>query len=209
MSDLFKFGHWRRRPISGSNEGARWVALIGRNPPNPCVPSLHRLCRRKPGSWELRRHALAFLLLLALLVTASPVAAKKRVRDLFGLKIGMSEESVHKKLKKSATQQKEEKDNGEEGEQEVWSVKKDDRFDYILTRFNRDHRLTLITVVARPNRVRYSDVAETKEATVASDGRNYSYRWKVERDGRQPAYLLIARGSSSEFLTSYSLYPAR
>jgi hypothetical protein len=161
------------------------------------------------GGWELRRHALSFLLLLTFVVTASPVSAKKRVRDLFGLKIGMSEESVHKKLKKIATQQKEEKEKEEEGEQEVWSLKKDDRFDYILTRFNRDHRLTLITVVARPNRVRYSDVAETKEATVASDGRNYSYRWKVERDGRQPAYLLIARGSSSEFLTSYSLYPAK
>ena len=142
---------------------------------------------------ELRRQTLSFLLLLTFLVTVSPVSAKKRVRDLFGLKIGMSEESVHKTLKKIAIQQKEEKEKEEEGEQEVWSLKKDDRFDYILTRFNRDHRLTLITVVARPNRVRYSDVAETKEATVASDGRNYSYRWKVEREGRQPAYLTFVR----------------
>jgi hypothetical protein len=157
----------------------------------------------------LRRQVVCFLLLLIFVVTASAVSAAKPVRDLFGLKIGMSEESVRKKLKKIATQQKEEKEKEEEGEQEVWSLKKDDRFDYILTRFNRDHRLTLITVVARPNRVRYSDIAQTKEATVASDGRNYSYRWKVERDGRQPAYLLIARGSSSEFLTSYSLYPAK
>jgi len=179
--------------------------VIGRDPPNPCVPSLHRL----PGRLELRRHALSFLLLLTFVVTASPVSAEKRVRDLFGLKIGMREESVHQKLKKIATQQKEEKEKEEEGEQEVWTLKRDDRFDYILTRFNSDHRLTLITVVARPNRVRYSDVAETKHATVASDGRNYSYRWKVERDGKQPAYLLIARGSSSEFLTSYSLYPAK
>ena len=169
------------------------------------MPSLHR----KPGRLELRRHALSFLLLLLLVLPASSVSAKKRASDLFGLKIGMSEEAVHKKLKKFATQQKEEKEKEEEGEQEVWSLKKDDRFDYILTRFNREHRLTLITVVARPNRVRYSDVADTKAATVASDGRNYSYRWKVERDGRQSAYLLIARGSSSEFLTSYSLYPAK
>ena len=168
------------------------------------MPSLHRLLE----GLELRRQSVCFLLLLTFVVTASPVSAAKPVRDLFGLKIGMSEESVRKKLKKIATQQKEEKEK-EEGEQEVWSLKRDDRFDYILTRFNRDHRLTLITVVARPNRVRYSDVAETKAATVASDGRNYSYRWKVERDGRQPAYLLIARGSSSEFLTSYSLYPAK
>jgi hypothetical protein len=197
----------------------RQVALIGRDLLNPCAPSLHRLWSLrhngaeilvcKPGRTQLRRHTLSFLLLLSFVITASPVSAKKRARDLFGLKIGMSEESVHKKLKKIATQQKEEKEKEEEGEQEVWSLKKDDRFDYILTRFNRDHRLTLITVVARPDRVRYSDVADTKEATVASDGRNYSYRWKVERDGRQPAYLLIARGSSSEFLTSYSLYPAK
>jgi hypothetical protein len=179
--------------------------VIRRNLLNPCVPSLHR----KPGRLELRRHALSFLLLLLLVLPASSVSAKKRASDLFGLKIGMSEEAVHRKLKKFATQQKEEKEKEEEGEQEVWSLKKDDRFDYILTRFNREHRLTLITVVARPNRVRYSDVADTKAATVASDGRNYSYRWKVERDGRQSAYLLIARGSSSEFLTSYSLYPAK
>jgi len=157
----------------------------------------------------LRSQAVSFLLLLTFVLSASPVSAAKPVRELFGLKIGMSEESVRKKLKKIATQQKEEKEKEEEGEQEVWSLKKDDRFDYILTRFNREHRLTLITVVARPNRVRYRDVADTKEATMASDGRNYSYRWKVERDGGQPAYLLIARGSSSEFLTSYSLYPAK
>ena len=157
----------------------------------------------------MRRQSVSFGLLLSLALSASSVSAAKPARDLFGLKIGMSEEAVHKKLKKIATQQKEEKEKEEESEQEVWTLKKDNRFDYILTRFNRDHRLTLITVVARPNRIRYSDVAETKEATVASDGRNYSYRWKVERDGRQPAYLLIARGSSSEFLTSYSLYPAK
>src|ERR1044072_9950903 len=114
-------------------------------------------------------------------MTASPVSAAKPVRDLFGLKIGMSEESVHKKLKKIASQQKEEKEKEQEGEQEVWSLKKDDRFDYILTRFNRDHQLMLITVVARPNRGRYSDVAETKEATVARHGRNYWDRWKGER----------------------------
>jgi len=157
----------------------------------------------------LRTPILPILLSLLLLLIGSPVFAKKQARDLFGLKIGMTEESVHERLRKIATQQKEEKEKEEEGEQEVWTLKKDDRFDYVLTRFNRQHRLTLITVVARPNRVKYTDVAETKDATVASDGRNYSYRWKVERDGKQQAYLLIARGSSSQFLTSYSLYPAK
>ena len=157
----------------------------------------------------MRRCFFPVLLLLLVAVNASVVSAKKRPRDLFGLKIGMTEEAVHKLLKKIATQQKEEKEKEEEGEQEVWTLERDGRFDYVLTRFNREHRLTLITVVARPNQVRYSDIAESADATVVSDGRNFSYKWKIKKDGSRPGYLLIARGSSSEFLTSYSLYPIK
>ena len=157
----------------------------------------------------MRRFLLPVLLLLLAALNAPPVSAKKRPADVLGLKIGMNEKAVHKRLRKIAIQQKEEKEKEEEGEQEVWTLKRDLRFDYVLTRFNREHRLTLITVVARPNQVQYSDIAKSADATVASDGRNFSYRWKIEKDGRQPGYLLIARGSSSEFLTSYSLYPLK
>ena len=152
---------------------------------------------------------LSYLLVLLLTVNASTVSAKKNPSDLFGLKIGMTEESVHERLRKIATQQKEEKEKEEEGEQEVWTLNRDNQFDYLLTRFNREHRLTLITVVAKPNRVRYTDLAESKAAKVATDGRNFSYKWKVDREGKEQSYLLIARGSSSQFLTSYSVYPAR
>jgi hypothetical protein len=64
-------------------------------------------------------------------------------------------------------------------------------------------------VVAHPNRVRYSDIANVDEAIKATDGTNYSVKWKVDADRNQPGYLIIARGSSPEFLTSYSLYPTR
>jgi hypothetical protein len=79
----------------------------------------------------------------------------------------------------------------------------------LLTRFSRDHRLILVTVVAHPNRVRYSDIANVDEAIKATDGNNYSYKWKVEAERKQPGYLLIARGSSREFLASYTVYPTR
>ena len=153
----------------------------------------------------------AFLLLLVFIVGTSAALAsgKKRPQDVLGLKIGMTEEAVHKHLRKFATQQKEEKDREEEGEQEVWILNSDDRFDYVLTRFNSEHRLIFVTVVARANRVRYSDIGASSEAKMATDGRNFSYRWKIDSDGKQQGYLLIARGSNAEFLTSYSLYPAR
>ncbi len=82
-------------------------------------------------------------------------------------------------------------------------------FDYLLTKFNREHRLRFVTVVAHPNRVRYGDIASVDEAIKATDGINYSYKWKVEPSKQERGYLLIARGSSPQFLTSYSLYYTR
>jgi hypothetical protein len=150
--------------------------------------------------------SLFILLLLGAVIQAKP---KGPPREVFGLRLGMSEESVHKRLRKIATQQKEEKESEEGGEQEVWVLKKDPRFNYLLTRFTQDHRLIFVTVVAHPNRVRYGDIANTDEATKATDGINYSYKWTVEPHKKQPGYLLIARGNSPEFLTSYSLYRTR
>jgi hypothetical protein len=148
-------------------------------------------------------------LFILVLVGAVVQAAEKPPREIFGLRLGMSEALVHKLLRKIASQQKEEREEEEGGEQEVWILKKDSRFNYLLTRFSQDHRLIFVTVVAHPNRVRYADIANVDEATKATDGTNYSYKWKVEAGRKQPGYLLIARGSSPEFLTSYSLYPTR
>jgi hypothetical protein len=153
--------------------------------------------------------SLVAFLIVAANLQAMPIAPKKPPRADFGLQLGMSEASTHKLLRKIATQQKEEREEEEGGEQEVWILKKDSRFNYLLTRFSRDHRLVLITVVAHANRVRYSDIANVNEAIKATDGANYSYKWKVEADRKQPGYLFIARGSNREFLTSYTVYPTR
>jgi hypothetical protein len=148
-------------------------------------------------------------LLLLLICIDIQAASTKPSREVFGLRLGMSEEAVHKRLRKIATQKKEEREEEEGGEQEVWILKKDARYNYLLTKFSREHRLILVTAVAHPNRVRYSDLGETKDATLATDGMNYSYKWKIAAQGKERAVLLIARGSSAEFLTSYSLYFSR
>ncbi len=137
-------------------------------------------------------------------VNAWPGASKKPSREVFGLRMGMSEESVHKRLRKIAVQRKEEKEE-KEGEQEVWTLKRDSRFNYLLTRFDRNHRLFFVMVVAHPNRVRYNELATIRNAEMATDGRNYSYKWKVQGNGREKGYLIAARGNSPEFLTSYFL----
>jgi len=152
-----------------------------------------------------------FLMTLLFLLISSNIhgAPAKPSREVFGLRLGMSEEAVHKRLRKIATQKKEEREEEEGGEQEVWILRKDARYNYLLTKFSREHRLILVTAVAHPNRVRYLDLGETKDATLATDGMNYSYKWKLAGQGKERAVLLIARGSSTEFLTSYSLYFSR
>ena len=156
----------------------------------------------------IQKGSLSILLMLSLFsgIRAAPAAPS---RDAFGLRLGMSEEAVHKRMRKIATQQKEEREEEEGGEQEVWVLKKDSRYNYLLTRFSREHRLILITVVAHPSRVRYSDLGDTKEANVATDGINYSYKWTIPGKGKERGVLLTARGNNAEFLNSYSLYYTR
>jgi len=146
-------------------------------------------------------------LLLSVIVSAVVSPAKQPPREFFGLSLGMNEETVHRRLRKIATQQKEEKEREEGGEQEVWILKRDSKFNYLLTKFSNEHRLTWITVVAHPNRVRYTDIASLELATKATDGINYSYKWTVTATKQHPAFLIIARGSTPDFLTSFSVYP--
>jgi hypothetical protein len=151
------------------------------------------------------------VLFLILFGNAAGDTTKKLAREPFGLQLGMKEESVHRRLQRIATRQKEERNEEEEGgEQEVWVLKNDSRFSYLLTRFDRAHRLMFFTIAARPDaRVRYDDLGNIKDAVVTSDGRVYSYKWRVAGRRGQKSRIVIARGSSNEFLTSYSVYFVR
>ena len=154
--------------------------------------------------------ALQLLLLTISLATQTFAAGAQRApRPSFGLQLDMSEEAAHERLRKIATQQKEEREEEEGGEQEVWILKQDVKFNYLIAKFSSEHRLILITVVARPQQVKYADLASLNTAAKASDGHNYSYKWKVEPGKGARAYVINARGSSPEFLTSYSVYFVR
>jgi hypothetical protein len=155
------------------------------------------------------RKTLISVLLGFMIVAGNASAAKGPPRVVFGLRLGLSEEAAHRLLKKVATQQKEEREEEEGGEQEVWILKSDAKFSYVIAKFSSEHRLILITAVARPQQVRYADIASLDSAAKASDGQNYSYKWKVEPGKGARAYVINARGSSPEFLTSYSVYYVR
>jgi hypothetical protein len=144
--------------------------------------------------------------LLLLLVILEVGAATRNPRsDMLGLRLGMGEEAAHRRLRKIARQQKEEEDGEREGAQEVWLLR-DHRLAYLILRFDHQHELWFMTAVVRQgSHVLYSELADLKSASQATDGRNYTYTWKVNRGARQPGYVVVARGSDPNYLTSYSI----
>ncbi|GAC1446177.1 MAG: hypothetical protein NVSMB56_02420 [Pyrinomonadaceae bacterium] len=123
-----------------------------------------------------------------------------------GIRLNMSEDQARIRLKQIGIQQKEEREREGEGEQEVWLLR-DRRLAFLVIAFDRDHKVRYIIASARQGaRIRYSELADTRNAIQATDGKNYSYTWTVKADGERPGYGVVARGSSPNFLTSYTLY---
>ncbi len=147
--------------------------------------------------------------LLLLLISSATVDAKTKVprHEVLGISLGMNEEVVRERLRKIADQQKEEREKEGEGEQEVWTLRHDKRFDYLIVRFDKEHRLWFMTAVVRKDhRMPYSDLADIKSARQQTDGRNYTFTWIVPSRGKVPRYAVVARGGDPQYLVSYSIY---
>ncbi len=149
--------------------------------------------------------------LLLTFIAAGARGGGKRPLDVLGLRLGMTEEAAHERLRRVGRQQKEEREaEGEGGEQEVWILRNDSHWDYLVTKFDHQHRLLFVTAVVRKNvHMVYGNVADPKDARYATDGNNHSYSWTIAASNKQPACLAVARGSDPKFLTSYSLYRLR
>ena len=151
------------------------------------------------------RKSINSTLLLFLLIVDVGAAVRNPRGVILGLRLGMREEAAHRKLRKIASQQKEEKDAEKEGEQEVWLLR-DRRLDYLVLMFNHEHQLWFMTVVVRQgSHMLYSELGDLKRASKATDGRNYTYTWKVNRSAGQKSYLVVARGGDPNYLTSWSI----
>jgi hypothetical protein len=153
---------------------------------------------------SMKKSITSVALLLLVMLDVGAVTRNPR-RDILGFRLGMTEEAAHRRLRKIGHQQKEERDREREGEQEVWLLR-NRRLAYVVLRFNREHELWHITVVAHQgSHILYSEVGDIKEANQATDGRNYTYTWKVNERSGQRGYVVVARGSDPSYLTSYSI----
>ena len=122
---------------------------------------------------------------------------------VLGLRIGMSREDVHRRLKLMGTFEREER-----GRQEVWTLARESRFDSVLVGFDADFRVRYVTAIAREGgrRMRYNELAPIKDARAENANGAYTrYTWEVKPDKQHPGYFLIAEGRDPEYLKSFSI----
>jgi hypothetical protein len=145
----------------------------------------------------------ALLALAILLFLASPSSGRGLHDNVLGLKLGMSQKAVHRRLEKIATLEREER-----GRQEVWRLARDPDFASLLVGFDPDFKVRYVTAIAREGgrRMSYSELAPIKDARAENANGAYTrYTWEMKPDKKNAGYFLIAEGRDPEFLRSFSI----
>lgn len=143
---------------------------------------------------------LVFLLMIS---TNVPGAGKQPKAEILGISLGMDVKAAHSRLQKIGRLEKEERK-----QQEVWFLKDDPNFAYLIIGFDSDYKkVRYVTVKARDagRGVRYSDVLDIKRAREIKAANNLEYVQQVTAQGDRPAYLVIARGTDPKYLRYYSI----
>lgn len=147
----------------------------------------------------MKGKVLVRLFCLVVLMIGAQLVEAKTPGDVLGLRVGMSHDEAISRLQKIAK-----KDHDERKQQEIWKLKDDPNFSYIIISFDKEYKsVRFVTAKVREGgkRIRYSDVIDTKKAAQLGSANNYNYVLEVPARGGTPAYKVIARGTDKDFLT--------
>jgi len=136
------------------------------------------------------------------LLSVAPLAvAKEPTPGILGLRLGMPYAQAHARLKEIGQFKSE-----DEGQQ-VWILSHDQRYQYAIVGFDRNHHLRYVTVLARPEGkpVSYSDLGDLASATRSGGPGNLRYTWKVHDEMGGFEYLVIAKGKNHRYLDRYAV----
>lgn len=140
-----------------------------------------------------------------LLVVSSSVLAdvKEPPPSILGISLGMKEAEARKLLDKLGRLQREERKR-----QEIWSLTSDPLYASLIIAFDKKQEVRYVTVFTHEGaqkRVRYSELGDVKNARLERIGNNFKYTWDVASKGGEPRYLVVARGTDAQYLSSYSI----
>jgi hypothetical protein len=144
---------------------------------------------------------------LLLIVSSSALAdVKEPPPSILGISLGMKEAAARQVLDKLGRLQKEERRR-----QEVWNLTGDPRYASLIIAFDKKQEVRYVTVfthegaASRGQRVRYSELGDVKSARLERIGNNVKYTWDVASKGGGSRYLVVARGTDAQYLSSYSI----
>jgi hypothetical protein len=139
----------------------------------------------------------------ALFAAAAEAQAKSPPRDILGLRLGMTEAEIHRRLTRIGVESGYQPAKLEK-HKELWEVRHP-HIASVAMKFDDEGRLKWITAFARKEgkRLRYRDVADLEKGERLG---YYIYVWKVPAHGKTPAYAVMARGADPDYLGNYALY---
>jgi hypothetical protein len=121
--------------------------------------------------------------------------------EILGIRLGMDYARAHTLLTKLAHFK------SEDERQEVWVLRRDKRYEYLIVGFDRDHTVRYVTALARPQGepVDYSTIGELTDAERAGTTGNVRYIWRPKKHTDSLEYIVIAKGQAPHRLTIYSV----
>ena len=153
---------------------------------------------KKMSQKKINRAALLAFLALSLTVSA---AGKQPAPQILGLRLGMAYERAHARLNEIGQFKSE-----DEGQQ-VWTLRNDKHYQYLIIGFDRERTVRYVTVIACPDGhpVSYADVGNLADATRTGGAGNLRYTWKANDKKGGFDYLAIAKGKDQRYLNRYAV----
>ncbi|HEV2881026.1 MAG TPA: hypothetical protein VGX24_07085 [Pyrinomonadaceae bacterium] len=138
-----------------------------------------------------------------LLASACAKTGSEPKPEILGVRLGMTRDEAHARLKNIGQLEKEER-----RQQEVWRLTNDPGYTHLMVAYNKEYTsVRYITAVANEqgSRVRYADVVNLGSARLESAQASRTYTQEVPAHADQPAFITKAIGTDPTYLKYFSV----
>ncbi|HEU4594772.1 MAG TPA: hypothetical protein VFS10_06355 [Pyrinomonadaceae bacterium] len=150
------------------------------------------------------KRAITICCLLLLVVAAACHTSVEPKPEILGVRLGMSREAAHARLRDIGQLEKEER-----RQQEVWRLTGDPVYSHLMVAYNKEYTsVRYVTAVAHEQegrRVRYAEVVNVGSAREESTPASRSYTQEIPARADQPGFVAKAIGTDPTYLKYYSV----
>jgi hypothetical protein len=144
-----------------------------------------------------------FAVCCLLMLAAACSTASEPKPEILGVRLGMSREEAHARLRDIGKLEKEER-----RQQEVWRLDGDPSYSHLMVAYDREHAsVRYVTAVANEQgrRVPYADVVSLDGARVDSTQASRTYTQEIPERADRPGFVARAIGTDPTYLKYYSV----